>query len=220
MTERLKKIKPVWLAGIVLLVLVLDQSLKYWIKTTFPYQGEKHLFGDWFILHFTENPGMAFGLEFGGEYGKLILSLFRIVAVGGIIYYIIDQYKKGAHRGFLVALSLILAGAVGNIIDSVFYGVLFTDINFYAGGWFHGKVVDMLYFPIIETHYPDWFPINAGEEFIFFRPVFNLADAAISAGVITIFIFQKKFFGQDKKEVPTPIAPANPPTDEVVVGNS
>ncbi len=206
-TENKKTLNPIWLVVTALLVLIADQSLKYWIKTNFVLGGEKHI-ASWFILHFTENNGMAFGIEFAGIYGKLILTLFRILAVGGIIYYIVNQYKSGAHKGFLICLSLILAGALGNIIDSVFYGVLFEN-NQYDGGWFHGRVVDMLYFPIVETHYPDWSPIYAGQEFIFFRPVFNLADAAISAGVIAIFIFQGKFFKKKQTEETT--------TEEVTV---
>lgn len=212
MTGREKTIRPLWMVLTVILVLVADQALKYWVKTNFAYGEEKNVISDWFILHFTENNGMAFGLVFGGSYGKLLLTLFRIVAVAGIIYYMVYQYRRGAHRGFLICLALILAGAVGNIIDSVFYGVMFSDINRYVGGWFHGQVVDMLYFPIIETHYPSWSPINAGEEFIFFRPVFNLADASISTGVIAIFVFQKRFFKEHIKpevtDVPADHTPA------------
>lgn len=213
MSENVKKIKPVWLVVTVLLVLIADQSLKYWIKNTFAFGEERHVAGNWFILHFTENNGMAFGLEFAGNYGKLILTLFRIVAVGVIIYYMRHQYKHGGHRGFLVCLALILAGAVGNIIDSVFYGHFYSEINRYEGGWFYGQVVDMLYFPIIQTHYPDWFPFNAGQEFVFFRPVFNLADASISVGVITIFVFQRIYF---KKDNAAPV-PEPPSTKDVTV---
>jgi signal peptidase II len=212
-TTTKRNIHPIWLVVTVLLVLVADQSLKYWIKTNFAFGEERHIAGNWFILHFTENDGMAFGWKFAGEYGKLILTLFRILAVGGIIYYIIYQLKNGGHKGFLICLALILAGAAGNIIDSVFYGKFFSEINLYKGGWFYGQVVDMLYFPIIESHYPDWFPFYAGEEFIFFRPVFNLADASISLGVIIIFLFQGKFFKKKdkimeevKEEVPMPPA--------------
>jgi signal peptidase II len=215
MTEKLRKIKPLWLVVIVLLVLVADQGLKYWIKTNFAFGEEKHIAGNWFILHFTENNGMAFGLIFGGAYGKLILTVFRILAVAGIIYYIAYQYKRAAHKGFLICLSLILAGAVGNIIDSVFYGVFFEEINRYDGGWFYGQVVDMLYFPIVETHYPSWSPINPGEEFIFFRPVFNLADASISTGVISIFAFQRRFF--KKPEVIKEAEPVLPTEDDTVI---
>lgn len=215
--ETKRNINPIWLVLTVLLVLVADQSLKYWIKTNFAFGEEHHVAGNWFILHFTENNGMAFGLEFAGDYGKLILTLFRILAVGGIIYYIIYQLKNGGHKGFLICLALILAGAVGNIIDSVFYGQLFHDINRYDGGWFYGQVVDMLYFPIIESHYPDWFPVYAGEEFIFFRPVFNLADASISLGVIVIFLFQGKFFKKKESalEIIDENTPTPPPSDEV-----
>lgn len=180
-------------AAIVAIVLILDQWLKVYIKTNFFLGQERVIFPNWFILHFTENNGMAFGLEIAGDYGKLLLTAFRLLAVGLIIWVLISQINHGAHIGFVASLSLVLAGALGNIIDSVAYGVIFNDINHYEGGWFYGRVVDMLYFPLIEGHYPAWFPIWAGEEFIFFRPVFNLADAAISMGVFIILIFQKKF---------------------------
>lgn len=187
----------------VFLVLLADQVFKIWIKTHLMLGEEIPVFS-WFIIHFTENNGMAYGLEFGGNIGKTILSLFRIVAVLGIIIYLIYLIRKKSTRGLIVSVSLILAGAIGNIIDSLFYGMIFTD-SFYrvaeifpaSGGYstfLHGKVVDMLYFPLIQTHYPEWFPIWAGEEFIFFRPVFNLADSAITVGVFIILIFQKKFF--------------------------
>lgn len=161
------------------------------------------VFGDWFYIHFTENPGMAFGMEFGGEYGKLVLTLFRMVAVGGLLYYLISQIRQGAGVAFVFCLSLITAGAAGNIIDSLFYGQWFTDSYFrvaqifpetgYAS-YFHGKVVDMLYFPLIEGFFPDWLPIWGGEHYMFFRPIFNIADAAISCGVIAALIFQKSVF--------------------------
>ena len=146
------------------------------------------VFGNWFILHFTENNGIAFGFEFAGRTGKFILTLFRICAATLIGYFIIKLIKKGYSQGFIISLSLIFVGALGNILDSVFYGVIF-DYDTY----FHGRVVDMFYFPIIRGYYPDWFPIWKGNTFIFFRPVFNIADSAITTGVLLILIFYRKY---------------------------
>ncbi|MEY2799098.1 MAG: hypothetical protein RI934_86 [Bacteroidota bacterium] len=173
---------------IIFLVLFLDQLIKYWIKTNLFIGEEIPVFGNWFIIHFTENNGMAFGVELGGSYGKLALSLFRVIAVFGIGYILHYIIKHKYHFGLITCVSLVLAGALGNIIDSVFYGKIFGYEN-----WLHGRVVDMFYFPIIRGHYPNWFPLFANEEFIFFRPVFNFADAAISVGVICILIFQTTF---------------------------
>lgn len=173
---------------IIFLVLFLDQFIKYWIKTNLFIGEEIPVFGNWFIIHFTENNGMAFGVELGGSYGKLALSLFRVIAVFGIGYILHYIIKHKYHFGLITCVSLVLAGALGNIIDSVFYGKIFGYEN-----WLHGRVVDMFYFPIIRGHYPNWFPLFANEEFIFFRPVFNFADAAISVGVICILIFQTTF---------------------------
>lgn len=170
---------------IIFLVLFIDQFIKYWIKTNLFIGEEIPVFGNWFIIHFTENNGMAFGVELGGSYGKLALSLFRVIAVFGIGYILHYIIKHKYHFGLISCVSLVLAGALGNIIDSVFYGKIFGYEN-----WLHGRVVDMFYFPIIRGHYPNWFPLFANEEFIFFRPVFNFADAAISVGVICILIFQ------------------------------
>lgn len=181
-------------ALVVLLTILIDQLVKYEIKTNFVLGEEKPIFGDWFILHFTENNGMAFGIEFGGNIGKYLLTSFRIIAVIGISWFIWGQIKTNASKLFIISMGLVLAGAIGNIIDSIFYGVWFEDINRYDGGWFRGRVVDMFYAPIINGHWPDWSPIWAGEEFIFFRPVFNVADAAISIGVGLIILNQKKFF--------------------------
>lgn len=161
--------------------------------------------GKWFFIHFTENSGMAFGMEFGGNYGKLILSLFRIIAIGAIGWYIWSLAQKKANTWLIISISLIFAGAAGNLIDSAFYGMFFTSSELFqmahflpSGGGYssflHGNVVDMLYFPILEGHFPSWFPIWANEQYIFFRPVFNIADSSITTGVCMLLVFQKKFF--------------------------
>lgn len=196
---------PGYIAAITaILVLLIDQGVKVWVKTNMYLGQEISMAGNWFYIHFTENNGMAFGMEFAGEYGKLFLTLFRIVAVGGILYYLIKIIREKQPLGLVVSIALILAGALGNIIDSVFYGVIFNDSYHQlatflpeAGGyskWFHGKVVDMLYFPMVSGMFPDWFPIWGGEPFLFFRPVFNIADSSISVGVALIVLFQKRFF--------------------------
>lgn len=166
------------------------------------YIGEEYnVVGNWFIIHFTENNGMAFGLELGGNYGKLALSLFRVFAVFGLGYIFYYVIKKKYHFGLITCVSLILAGALGNIIDSVFYGKLFGYADY-----LHGRVVDMFYFPIIQGFYPDWVPSLGGQEFIFFRPVFNFADSAISIGVIVIIIFQNKFLNKDLSKIESTIS--------------
>jgi signal peptidase II len=180
---------------LIFLVLIADQVLKTWVKTNMFLGQEYKIIGNWFIIHFTENNGMAFGLEFGGEFGKLALSLFRVLAVAGIGYGLHYLIKRKYHRGLILNVALIFAGAMGNIIDSVFYGVIYK----YAG-LLHGQVVDMLYFPIINGTFPSWFPFWANERFEFFRPVFNLADAAISIGVISILVFQKSYFKEEVKD--------------------
>ena len=196
--EQIKKSNYLLLAAVILVsVLVLDQSLKIWVLKHMFLGQTKQMLGQWFYLHFTENNGMAFGVELGGITGKLILTLFRLIAVGGIVWYLFKQIASAAHKGLIICISLILSGAIGNIIDSLFYGVWFDDIVTYEdkGKYLLGRVVDMLYFPVIETHYPSWFPIWGGQELTFFRPIFNIADASISSGVIAIIVFQKKFFG-------------------------
>jgi len=180
---------------VIFLVLLADQLVKTWVKTHMYLGQEFHIIGKWCIIHFTENNGMAFGMEFGGEFGKLALSLFRIAAVAGIGYGLHYLIKHKYHRGLILNVALIFSGALGNIIDSVFYGKIYGYES-----WFHGRVVDMFYFPIAEGHFPSWLPIWGGEEFVFFRPVFNLADAAISVGVILILIFQKNYFKEDVKD--------------------
>lgn len=173
-------------------VLLVDQLVKLYIKTNFYLGEEIHVLGDWFRIHFTENYGMAFGLEFGGKSGKILLTLFRLVAVGFIGWYIFDLSKKDTNKWYIIAWALILSGALGNIIDSVFYGVIFG-----YDAWFHGRVVDMFYFPIIQTTIPENWPFWAGEDFEFFRPVFNVADAAISIGFVIILLGQKTFFKEE-----------------------
>jgi len=190
---------------IIFLVLLVDQTLKFWIKTHMLLGQDIPIFGHWFIINFTENYGMAFGLKFGGDYGKLMLSLFRILAVGAIGYYLYTLIREKANFGFVACISLIFAGAMGNIIDSAFYGLLFSESTFMqtatflpAGGGYgsflHGKVVDMLYFPLVSGNYPAWVPFLGGQDFLFFRPVFNVADSAITTGVLAIIIFQKSLF--------------------------
>jgi len=189
---------------LIILILTADQILKIWVKTHLEIGQEIHLFGNWGILHFIENNGMAFGMEMGGKPGKFILSLFRIFAIFGIGWFLNSLIEKNAYQGLILAVSAIMAGAIGNIIDSAFYGMIFSE-SFHSpavlfppeGGYssfLHGKVVDMFYFPIINTHWPEWSPFRAGESFVFFRPVFNIADSAITCGVISILIFQKKMF--------------------------
>lgn len=189
---------------LILLILIADQVLKIWVKTHMEIGDEIKLFGNWGVLHFIENNGMAFGMEMGGKPGKFILSIFRIIAIGGIGWFLRSLIIKKANLGLILSVSAIMAGAVGNIIDSAFYGIIFNEsFNqvaelFPRGGGYatflHGRVVDMFYFPVINTQWPDWSPFKPGESLIFFRPVFNIADSAITCGVITIILFQKKMF--------------------------
>ena len=210
--------KKIHIVIIVLLVLIADQVLKIYIKTTFPLNTSKIVADNWFHLYFVENPGMAYGWKFGGNLGKMLLTIFRLGAVVFGTWYLGSIIKKGYSKGFIICASLIYSGALGNLIDSCFYGLIFDkgmvynkEINDYVnyGGlavfankgyasFLHGNVVDMLYFPIIRGTFPTWFPVWGGESFEFFRPIFNIADAAISTGVITIFLFQKRFFKQQE----------------------
>ncbi|HAQ20603.1 MAG TPA: lipoprotein signal peptidase [Prolixibacteraceae bacterium] len=189
---------------IVILVLLVDQILKIWIKTNMTIGEEFSVLGNWFLIHFVENNGMAFGFEFGGEYGKIFLSLFRVIAVFGIGWYITKLVKKDLPMGFIGCVALIFAGAIGNIIDSAFYGLIFSDSYgqvstlFPEGGGYatflHGRVVDMFYFPLVSGVYPDWIPFIGGSDFQFFRPVFNVADSSISIGIFSIIFFYRKQF--------------------------
>lgn len=189
---------------IVSVILIADQVLKFRIKTTMALGDEFHVAGNWFIIHFVENNGMAFGFEFAGEYGKVFLSVFRILAVFAIGWYLVHLSRHKTSFGLITSLSLIFAGAVGNIIDSAFYGLLFDhsygqvasflpEGGGYAG-FLHGKVVDMFYFPIFNGHYPGWIPFVGGNEFIFFRPVFNIADSSITVGIFSILLFYRDVF--------------------------
>lgn len=195
---------------IIILILIVDQVLKIWIKTNLSLGEEIIVFKEWFILHFVENNGMAFGFEFAGEYGKVFLSIFRILAVIAIGWYLFKLAKqKEIPFGFILSISLIFAGAIGNIIDSLFYGMIFNHSMGQVatlfpqdGGYssfLHGKVVDMFYFPLIEGRYPDWLPKIGGNPFIFFRPVFNIADSAITVGIFSILLFYRKYFNKPEE---------------------
>jgi len=190
-------------------LLIIDQTVKIIVKTNMVMGEEFSVIGSWFRIHFLENNGMAFGMEWGGAAGKIGLSIFRMIAIAGISWYLVILIRKNAHIGLILSVSAIIAGAAGNLIDSAFYGLIFSEswhtpaILFPPGGGYgsflQGRVVDMLYFPVIETHWPDWSPFRPGESFIFFRPVFNIADASITTGVISILLFQKRFLGDTGK---------------------
>lgn len=199
---------------IIALVVLIDQALKIYIKTHFHLNTSRHVAGDWFQLYFVENPGMAYGWKFGGNWGKMALTIFRLGAVVFGTWYLGSIIRQGYHRGFIFCAALIYAGAVGNLIDSCFYGLVFdkgmlfdarlNDYVNYEGiarfsregyaTFLHGNVVDMFYFPLIRGQFPGWFPFWGGEDFEFFRPIFNVADAAITTGVLSILVFQKRFF--------------------------
>jgi len=193
---------------LILLILAADQTFKILVKTHMVIGEEYSVIGSWFRIHFLENNGMAFGMEWGGRAGKAALSIFRMIAIAGICWYLISLIKKKAHPGLVLSVSVIVAGAIGNLLDSAFYGMIFSEswhtpaIMFPEGGGYssflHGRVVDMLYFPLIDTHWPEWSPIRPNETFVFFRPVFNIADTSITTGVFVILFFQKKFLGETK----------------------
>jgi signal peptidase II len=195
--------------SIIIIVIIADQILKIWIKTNMMLGEEIHLIKDKIIIYFIENPGMAFGMSFGGETGKLLLSLFRIVAISGLIYYLIRIIKENENTFYIVCISLVIAGATGNLIDSAFYGMIFNESVGQVASMFpetggyskflHGHVVDMFYCPVIDTVLPDWVPFKGGERFVFFRPVFNIADSAITTSVFLMIIFYKKVFKNSLK---------------------
>lgn len=197
---------------IILIVILLDQFLKIYIKTSFYYGEERKILGNWFRLHFIENNGMAFGMKFSaGTIGKLILTSFRLIAVGFGFYALKQIIARGYGKGAIVCGALILAGAMGNLIDSMFYGLIFTESSFHIarmvplgegyGRFLHGQVVDMLYFPLVDVPVPDWVPFIGGRNFTFFDPVFNIADASISVGVMILLFFQKKLV--HRKTIPS-----------------
>ncbi len=212
--------KPLLLViSIVFLVLLIDQTIKIWVKTNMYYGEEFSILGlDWAKIHFVENEGMAYGKVIGGKYGKLILSLFRVGACIGLVFYIKHLIKEKVNTGLIVSFALILAGALGNILDSAFYGLLFSNSPIHGGAiatmfpegggyapFLYGKVVDMLHFPMFSGHYPDWMPfVKKGQQFLFFSPVFNIADAAISVGVFNILLFQRSFFTKKNPPVTPP----------------
>ncbi|MCK4922609.1 MAG: lipoprotein signal peptidase [Bacteroidales bacterium] len=190
---------------LILIILLVDQILKILIKTNMHMYEEIHVFGNWFLIKFIENDGMAFGFDLPGNYGKLILSIFRIAALIGIAFYLKHLIKLNSPKGLIISISLIFAGAMGNIIDSVIYANIFSASTPYEvatmfpegggyGTFMHGHVVDMFYFPMLRGYYPEWIPWKGGDSFEFFRPIFNIADSSITVGVMSILIFQKKFF--------------------------
>jgi signal peptidase II len=196
--------------------LIIDQWSKIYIKTSFPIGGGFNIFGlDWARIHFIENEGMAFGLSFGGMSGKYILSIFRILMVGFLIYFLRSLIKTNTSFGLQVSFALIIAGAIGNILDSLFYGIIFSKSCYHCGiaefmpegggyaGFLQGSVVDMFYFPMIDTTLPLWIPFIGGDNFAFFKPVFNVADSAISIGVVLILLFYRSYFISNKAKKPT-----------------
>lgn len=221
----MKSLKLRHVVLIIAAIIIADQALKIWIKTSHPTGEVLRVFGfDWFRLHFIENPGMAWGWKFGNETGKVILTLFRLAAVIFGTWYLSRIVKQQYRKGFIICASLIYAGALGNLIDSMFYGMFFdkgltydpaiSDYLQYSGvaqfssngysSFLHGSVVDMLYFPLFKGHFPSWFPFVGGDEFEFFSAIFNIADASISIGVVTLLLFQKRLL--KKNTPPQPVA--------------
>ena len=216
-------------ALLIFVVLLIDQASKFYVKTHFEYNEDVLMGGlEWARLHFVENEGMAFGITFDWEYGKLLLSLFRVLMVAGLIWYLRVLLAAEVAFGFTLSIGLITAGALGNIIDSAFYALIFSASGYHGGvaeltafgqgygmtqelpfnGFMHGRVVDMLYFPLFEGFLPKWVPVWGGDYFIFFRPIFNIADASITTGVLLIILFQKRFFRQDAAVPPQDVPAA------------
>lgn len=203
--------KSILAISVIIGALIIDQVSKIWVKTTM-YLGQSYDVFPWFKIHFIENEGMAFGMELGGEYGKLALTLFRIVAVTGLGYLLYRLIKDNATTTIVLCISMILAGALGNIIDSVFYGQIFTASGSYGqvatmfpetgyAPYLYGRVVDMLYFPLIDGNWPEWMPFVGGDYFSFFRPVFNVADSFISLGIFFMVLFERSFlFGSEPEK--------------------
>lgn len=204
--------KSYWAFLVIMIVLILDQVLKIYIKTSFGYGDGFNILGlDWARIYFVENEGMAYGLTIGGEYGKLLLSVFRIIMVIVLFVILNKLIKSKENLSLIIIFSLIIAGAVVNILDSAFYGMIFSETpKFHGGvaqifppeggyaGFLHGRVVDMFYFPMINTHLPEWLPFWGGERFVFFQPIFNIADSAITIGVVTLLVFNRSFFVSKK----------------------
>lgn len=186
---------------IALAVIAVDQTSKLLVHRYMELHEEVNVLGEWFKLHYLLNPGMAFGIRWENEFGKLALTAFRIVAMVGIAVFLARSVRRQTHPGFLVCLALILGGAIGNVIDSTFYGIYLHNAPFDSPTpWFHGQVIDMLFFPILEFHWPHWMPVVGGDYFLFFSPVFNIADSAIFLGVLFIIIWQKSFFKTKEEE--------------------
>jgi signal peptidase II len=196
---------------IALAVIAVDHTAKLMVFRHMDIHEEVNVIGEWFRLHYLLNPGMAFGLRWENEFGKLALTLFRIGAMFGIGWYLVRSAARNAHTGFLFCLALILGGAVGNVIDSIFYGVFLNNAPLNSPTpWFHGQVIDMLFFPLFEFYWPEWLPVVGGDYFLFFSPVFNIADSSIFIGVATILIFQKSFFKEKESVGHVESPPRNP----------
>lgn len=205
-------IRPSWtsVSILIVLLLVIDQISKIIIKLTMTIGETIYVLGNWFQIKFIENPGAAYGFEISeGAWGKLALSLIRVVAIIALAFYVNHLLKNKAPKGVLFGFALIFAGAIGNLIDSMFYGLIFTESTMWESAkyvdwgtgytsFLHGKVVDMLYFPVIDTTYPEWIPKWGGDRFIFFSPIFNLADSYISIGFLYLIIFKRKYFNTEK----------------------
>ncbi len=214
---------------IILLIIIADQALKLWIKTHYELNDHHNVIGSGFQLYFVENPGMAYGWKFGGEWGKMALTIFRMGAVIFGTWYLRKIIREKQHKGFIFCAALVYAGALGNLIDSAFYGLIFDKgmtvdpaINDYVGynglakfssngyaSFLHGNVVDMLHLPVINTTLPTWVPFFGGDNFVFFSPIFNIADASITTGVISILTFQRRFFKQHKSNEKHPTVETN-----------